>query len=164
MVRISQQDFAEEDGEESGLGSFKTLSAEEAQRLRLQQPQPSLWSIFFLQISVALALVALTWLLTVENSTVWSVAYGTLSVILPSAVLMRGMASKNSYLNTVSVVVGFFVWELVKIGLTISMLSAAVWVVNDLSWPALLVGLILTMKVSWLAIALQQRKANQGTN
>jgi len=33
-----------------------------------------------------------------------------------------------------------------------------------LSWPALLVGLILTMKVSWLAIALQQRKANQGTN
>jgi len=164
MVRISQQDFAEEDGEENGLGSFKTLSAEEAQRLRLQQPQPSLWSIFFLQISVALALVALTWLLTVENSTAWSVAYGTLSVILPSAVLMRGMASKNSYLNTVSVVVGFFVWELVKIGLTISMLSAAVWVVNDLSWPALLVGLILTMKVSWLAIALQQRKANQGTN
>lgn len=164
MVRISQQDFAEEDGEENGLGSFKTLSAEEAQRLRLQQPQPSLWSIFFLQISVALALVALTWLLTVENSTFWSVAYGTLSVILPSAVLMRGMASKNSYLNTVSAVVGFFVWELVKIGLTISMLSAAVWVVNDLSWPALLVGLILTMKVSWLAIALQQRKANQGTN
>ena len=164
MVRISQQDFAEEDGEENGLGSFKTLSAEEAQRLRLQQPQPSLWSIFFLQISVALALVALTWLLTVENLTVWSVAYGTLSVILPSAVLMRGMASKNSYLNTFSVVVGFFVWELVKIGLTISMLSAAVWVVNDLSWPALLVGLILTMKVSWLAIALQQRKANQGTN
>ena len=108
--------------------------------------------------------MAITWLLTVEISTVWSVAYGALSVILPSAVLMRGMASKNSYLNTVSVLVGFFVWELVKIGLTISMLSAAVWVVNDLSWPALLVGLILTMKVSWLAIALQQRKANQGTN
>lgn len=115
MVRISQQDFAEEDGEENGLGSFKTLSAEEAQRLRLQQPQPSLWSIFFLQISVALALVALTWLLTVENSTVWSVAYGTLSVILPSAVLMRGMASKNSYLNTVSVVVGFLFGNLSKL-------------------------------------------------
>ena len=47
---------------------------------------------------------------------------------------------------------GFFVWELVKIVLTVAMLLAAPKLVPDLSWLALLVGLVVTMKVYWVAM------------
>ena len=41
----------------------------------------------------------------------------------------------------------FLVWELVKVGLALATLVAAVWLVRDLSWPALLVALIACLKV-----------------
>ena len=46
---------------------------------------------------------------------------------------------------------GFMVWEMVKIGLSIAMFFAAPQLIANLSWLALLVGLILTMKVYWVA-------------
>ncbi len=45
----------------------------------------------------------------------------------------------------------FMVWEMVKIGLSVAMLIAAAQLLPDLSWPALLIGMVLTMKVYWLA-------------
>jgi ATP synthase protein I len=59
-------------------------------------------------------------------------------------------------INAGSAVFGFFLWEMVKIGLTIAMLIAAPRLVNDLSWPAMLVGLVVTMKVYWLALGLRR--------
>jgi ATP synthase protein I len=41
----------------------------------------------------------------------------------------------------------FLVWELVKVGLALAILVAAVWLMRDLSWPALLVALIACLKV-----------------
>ena len=52
---------------------------------------------------------------------------------------------------------GFFVWELVKIVVTVGMLFAAQRLVANLSWPAMLVGLVVTMKVYWLALAVRRR-------
>ena len=46
----------------------------------------------------------------------------------------------------------FFFWEAVKIALTVAMLFAAPKVVTDLSWPALLVGLVVTMKAIWMTL------------
>jgi len=40
--------------------------------------------------------------------------------------------------------------------LTVAMLFGATRVLKDLSWPALLVGLVLTMKVNWVVLAWQQ--------
>jgi len=48
--------------------------------------------------------------------------------------------------------VGFFGWELVKIMLTVAMLAAAPKVVAHLSWLALLVGMVVTMKTYWIAL------------
>ena len=56
------------------------------------------------------------------------------------------------------------VWEMVKIALTVAMLVAAPRLVSGLIWPALLVGLVLTMKVYWLALAYSpkgKRRANE---
>ena len=59
-------------------------------------------------------------------------------------------------INAQTAVLGLFVWELVKIALTVAMLFGATRVLKDLSWPALLVGLVLTMKVNWVVLAWQQ--------
>ena len=40
-------------------------------------------------------------------------------------------------------------WEVVKIALTVAMLALAPRVIDELSWPAMLVGLVVTMKVYW---------------
>jgi ATP synthase protein I len=56
-------------------------------------------------------------------------------------------------------VAGFFVWEFVKIGLTLAMLLAAPRLVEDLNWPALLAGLVVTMKVVWLSVWVQSRRS-----
>jgi ATP synthase protein I len=49
------------------------------------------------------------------------------------------------------------VWEMVKVASTIALMAAAPKLVRDLSWPAMLVGLILALKVYWLALAFNPR-------
>jgi ATP synthase protein I len=47
---------------------------------------------------------------------------------------------------------------MVKIGLTLAMLVAAPKLVLGLSWPAMLVGLVVTMKVYWVALLVRPKK------
>ena len=132
---------------------FKPLTAEEVQKMRLQQPLLSIWRVVLAQIVVGSAVAALTWLFTGRVSAAWSAAYGGLAVVVPAALFARGLTSKATTVNSGTAVFGFLLWELVKIGLTIAMLYAAVWLVKDLSWPAMLVGLVITMKVYWVVFA-----------
>ena len=159
MARIPTQDFEDVDGDENvdnvdkGAEDFRPLTAEEVQKLRLQQPLLSIWRVVFAQVLVGMAVAALTWLFTGRVSAAGSAAYGALAVVVPAALFARGLTSKTSTLNSGAAVFGFLLWEMVKIGLTIAMLYAAVWLVKDLSWPAMLVGLVITMKVYWVVFA-----------
>jgi ATP synthase protein I len=76
-----------------------------------------------------------------------------LTVVVPAALFARGLTSKTSTMNAGTAVFAFLLWEMVKIGLTIAMLYVAVRWVKDLSWPAMLVGLVVTMKVYWVVFA-----------
>jgi ATP synthase protein I len=136
-----------------GIEDIKPLTAEEVQQLRLQQPLLSIWRVVLAQVLVGTAVAALTWLFTGRVSAAWSAAYGGLAVVIPAALFARGLTSKATTVNSGTAVFGFLLWELVKIGLTIAMLYAAVWWVKDLSWPAMLVGLVVTMKVYWVVFA-----------
>jgi ATP synthase protein I len=151
MARIPPQE--DEDGDASGSDDFRPLTAEEAQKLRLQQPLLSIWRVVLAQLVVGLAVAALTWLFTGRVSAAWSAAYGALAVVVPAALFARGLTSKTSTINSGTAVFAFLLWEMVKIGLTVAMLYAAIWLVKDLSWPAMLVGLVVTMKVYWVVFA-----------
>jgi ATP synthase protein I len=59
--------------------------------------------------------------------------------------------------NAVTAAAGFLVWEMVKIGVAVAMLLLAPRIVQPLSWPALLVGLVVCIKVNWLALAWRGR-------
>ena len=136
---------------------IKPLTAEEARRLREQHPPVSPWWVVAGQAVVGLVTALAAWALTGRQSVGWSAGYGALAVVIPAAVFARGLTGRFSSLNAGSAAVGFLMWEMVKIALTLAMLVAAPKLVPDLSWPALLAGLVLAMKVYWVAMAFNPR-------
>jgi len=148
-----------EDPEEAS--PVPTLSAEEACRVREQNPPVSPWWVVTGQAGVGLVAALLAWVLTGKQNVGWSVAYGALAVVIPAAVFARGLTGRISSLNAGTAAVGFLLWEMVKIALTIAMLVAAPGLVAGLSWPALLVGLVLAMKVYWVALAFAPKPKKQ---
>ncbi len=62
------------------------------------------------------------------------------------------MSSRISSVSPGASAVSFMLWEMVKIGVSVVMLMLAPKIVQPLSWPALLVGLVLCMKVYWVAL------------
>ena len=82
----------------------------------------------------------------------WSLLYGAVTVVVPGALMARGMTSRLSSVSPGASAVSFMLWEMVKIGVSIAMLVLAPRLVQPLSWPALLVGLVLCMKVYWVAL------------
>ena len=137
--------------------SFKPLTREEAQKLSEAHPSTSPWWVLTGQLVIGTLAACVAWVLSGESRVGWSVLYGALAVVVPAALFARGLMSKVSSMNPGAAVAGFFLWEMVKIGLTIAMLFAAPRVVPDLSWPAMLVGLIVTMKVVWLVLWFRSR-------
>jgi ATP synthase protein I len=132
---------------------FKPLTAEEARQLREKNPPVSPWWVVAVQVAVGLVTALAAWGLTGRQNVGWSAAYGALAVVIPAAIFARGMTGRFSSLNAGTAAVGFMLWEMVKIATSIAMLMAAPRLVPELSWPALLAGLVLTMKVYWVALA-----------
>ena len=135
----------------------KPLTKSEAETLRKQNPSLSPWVVLAGQTVGGLLTAALCWLATGRLSTGWSALYGSAAVVLPGALFARGLMSKVTLINPAAAVTGFFLWEMVKIGLVLAMLFAAPKLVDGLSWPAMLIGLVVTMKVVWLVVWLEAR-------
>lgn len=136
---------------------FKPLTADEARRLREQNPPVSPWWVVAGQAGVGFVVALAAWAITGKQNVGWSAGYGALAVVIPAAIFARGLTGRFSSLNAVSAAVGFLVWEMVKIASSIALLAAAPRLVPELSWPALLVGLVLTVKVYWVALLYSPR-------
>jgi len=137
---------------------FKPLTAEEAQRLRDRKPSISPWRVIAIQVVAGLLVALVAWGLTGRQNLGWSAGYGALAVVVPSAVFARGLTGRFSSLNPGTAVFGFFLWEMVKMALTVAMLIAAPRLVVALSWPAMLIGLVVTMKAAWVAVMLAPKR------
>ena len=133
---------------------FEPLTAEEAQRLRDRKPSISPWRVIAIQVAAGLLVALAAWGLTGRQNLGWSAGYGALAVVVPAAVFARGLTGRFSSLNPGTAVLGFFLWEMVKMVLTVAMLIAAPRLVTALSWPAMLIGLVVTMKATWVAVML----------
>ena len=132
---------------------IKRLTAEQARMLRQQNPPVSPWWVIAGQVGVGLVVALAAWAMTGKENVGWSAGYGALAVVIPAAIFARGLTGRFASQNAGTAAVGFMLWEMVKIALTVAMLVAAPRLVEALSWPGLLVGLVLTMKVYWLALA-----------
>jgi ATP synthase protein I len=133
------------------------LTAEQARRVRELNPPLSPWWVVAGQAGVGAVAALVAWALSGKQNVGWSVAYGALAVVIPAAVFARGLTGRFASLNPGTAAVGFLAWEMVKIALTLAMLALAPRLVAGLSWPALLVGMVLAMKVYWAALAFKPR-------
>ncbi len=149
MTRIPPED------QEDAQDIAPPLTAQEVRELRQRQPLLSVWRVVVAQFFVGLLVSGVAWWVSGQVAAV-SAAYGALAVIVPAALFARGLTSRVSSLNAGAAVFGFFLWEMVKIGLTVALLVAAPRMVSDLSWPAMLVGLVVTMKVYWVALGMRR--------
>ena len=131
------------------------LTRVQAEALREQHPLLSPWVVLAGQAGAGLLVSVAAWLLTAKTHVGWSCLYGAAAVVIPGALFARGLMSKVSMINPAAAVTGFFLWEMVKIGLVLAMLFAAPRLVPGLSWPSMLVGLVVTMKVVWLILWLE---------
>ena len=99
-------------------------------------------------------MVLLTWLLTFEPRLAASVAWGVVAVVIPAMLFVRALRRQIQFGKPQSALAGLFVWELVKIVLTVALLLVAPKVIPNLSWLALVTSFVVTMKVYWLAMML----------
>lgn len=136
----------------------RPLTREQVVQMGLDRAQVSVWRVLLWQALTGTGAAVLVGLLSGRLALAVSLLYGAAAVVVPGLVFARGLTGRLSSINPGTAVMGFFVWEFVKIGLTIAMLVAAPRLVTDLSWPALLAGLVLTMKVVWLAVWFKSRR------
>ena len=143
-----------ESDEDSG---FTPLTAEQAKALCKQHPALSPWWVVLGQFAVGALVALIAWGVTGKSIVGLSAACGALAVVLPAALFARGITGGFASVNVGSAVLGFFVWELVKILLTVAVMFAAHRLVEGLNWPVMLLGLVLTIKVYWLALGYKQK-------
>ena len=134
---------------------FKVWTRDEANSLRLSSPSVSPWRVVAVQAAVGVvcsviaACFGSVWV-------AWSAMYGAVAVVLPGALMARGMTRKA--VSPLSLAAGFMFWEMLKVGAAIAMLVIAARVVPNLSWPALLVTMVVCMKVNWFALLWRGRQ------
>jgi ATP synthase protein I len=97
------------------------------------------------------------WGWTGRLNAAWSAAYGALAVVIPAVLFARGLMSQFSSINAATAGFGFFVWEAIKIAVSVGMIFAAPQLVVDLDWLAMLIGLIVTLKVYWVALLMRPK-------
>jgi len=140
---------------------FKPLTPEQAAAWRQRNPVSSPWRVLGLQLLVGLAVAVLTGVVSGQLRLAASVAWGVVSVVVPGVVFARALARQMRLKQAGAALAGLFVWELVKIVLTVALLLVAPKVVAGLSWLALVAGFVVTMKVYWLAMAMQFASGRQ---
>jgi ATP synthase protein I len=137
---------------------FTPLNASQAQALREMQPAVSPWWIVMAQILVGFLVALAAWGLTGKTIAGWSAAYGALAVIIPAVLFARGLMSQFASINAVTAGFGFFVWEAIKIAVSVGMLFAAPRLVVGLDWLVMLIGLVITLKVYWVALLMRPKR------
>ena len=147
-------DWKNDEGEEV----FRPLTRDEAIRLREANPSLSPWAVLAGQLGAGIVMAGAAWWITGRQSAGWSALYGALVVVVPGALLARGLASKVSLINPVTAAAGFFVWEAVKIAASVGMLFAAPKIVADLDWLAMLISVIVSLNMYWVALLMRPKR------
>ena len=150
------QFWDEADSADDGLEpDFKPLTPEQAAAWRQRNPVTSPWRVLALQLLVGAVVAVLTGLVSGQQQLAASVAWGVVSVVIPGVVFARALVRQMRLKQAGAALASLFVWELVKIVLTVALLLVAPKVIAGLSWLALVAGFVVTMKVYWLAMAIK---------
>ena len=105
------------------------------------------------QTLTAIVTGAVAWLVSFSVAVVGSAFYGAMCAVVPSAliaVMAIKQAGSDALTHSAVRLMKLFMWELVKIVLTICLLLAAQLVLDAPHWTAMVAGFAVTLKVYWV--------------
>ena len=144
--------WKDEDTDDGSEVPFKALTREQARELAAKDPYAvNPWRVIAVQAAVGVVVALVALLFTGRMEVFWSALYGALIVVLPSALLARGVGRLDGT-GPLAGALGFLGWQAVKMVLSLALLLGAVRVVPNLNWPALLVAVVVCLQVNWLAL------------
>lgn len=150
--KLRSDPWADDTGDDDRV-PFKSLTREEARVLVASSPRRvSPWWVIAVQAAIGVLVALVTGLVGTAEGLFWSALYGAAVVVVPGALMARGMTSPLTSVSPGASAVSVMLWSMVKIGLSIAMLMLAPKLVQPLSWPALLVTMVLCMQVYWFAL------------
>ena len=109
------------------------------------------------QLSLGGLVTVLAWLLTQQMAVAVSALWGAAAVVAPSALMAWGVSRKSTWATPGSLAVRFMSFEFLKIFASVLLLVLAPKLLQPLSWPALLVSVVLCLKVYWVALLWRRR-------
>ena len=158
--KSGRSDPWDDDGIEAKNRLHQPLTRDEAQAVVAANPSLSPWRVIAAQAALGLVLALLALLVTRQVEMFWSALYGAGVVVVPGALMARGMTSRLTRLSPAISVAGVLVWEAVKVAAAVLMLVSAPKLVQPLSWPALLATMAACMTVYWFALVWRGAKKN----
>jgi ATP synthase protein I len=161
--RLARQDLWDEMAQEDEAANRfpEPLTRQQAQALRAEHPSVSPWWVVAAQAVLGAVVAGVAWAVTGEVTVMGSALYGAAAVVVPAALMARGMTSRLSSMSPGVSAMSFMTWESVKLGVSIAMLALAPKLVPQLSWPALLAGLVACLKVYWVALLWRRPRREQ---
>jgi ATP synthase protein I len=81
-----------------------------------------------------------------------SALYGAGVVVGPALLMARAATSRSALSLPGYAAVSFMMWEFGKILVSVALLALAPKLLHNVVWPALLAGLIVCIKIYWVAL------------
>jgi ATP synthase protein I len=152
----------DDDADEASKSPVKRLSKDEAQALVARDTHAVRpWRVVAVQAAVGLVVALVCGAITSQTSGFWtgfwSALYGAGVVVVPAALMARGMTSPLSSISPMASALSVMLWMAVKLGVALVLLGLASKVVQPLVWPALLAALVACIKVYWVALAWRRK-------
>jgi ATP synthase protein I len=156
--RAAHADAWDGEADEANKTPVKRLSKEQAQALATSDTHPVRpWRVVGAQAAVGLVVALVCGAVTGSMAGFWSALYGAGVVVVPAALMARGMTSPLSSMSPLASAMSVMLWMTVKLGVALMMLGLAPKVVQPLVWPALLAALVVCIKVYWVALAWRRK-------
>lgn len=153
MPDPNDRDLAWRDDEaEAEADLWRPLTAAEAQALRARQPSVAPMRVLCVQVLVGAVAALIGGMITGRLAVAASALYGAAAVAVPATVMVGFFARTAPGSPAVFGAMRLMAGEAVKLLLAVGMLALAPVVVRPLSWPALLVAMVVCLKVYWLAL------------
>lgn len=156
-------DSAQQDGETDDQEAHKPLTANQAKAWRATQPNISPWLMLLWQ-ALALVLLGLLTAWWLGDAQAKSFVYGGVAVLVPAALMVVGLSGglmRRLSAHPSGSLVGFALLESLKLLLSVLLMLAAPQLVSNLSWLALLAGVVVALKVHWLVFGLITMRAKR---
>jgi ATP synthase protein I len=114
------------------------------------------WRVIAVQAVVGLIVCVLVGMFIERQGAVVSALCGVCIALMPQALFVRGLSQPSSA-NAQAILARFLIWEVLKIAAALLLMGLAAALVPHLSWPILLLAMIVCMKACWLVPLLKQR-------